>query len=442
MQPGPLGPLPVPTAEGNIPLDYWTPLADLTKTRPAVENLSLSRYSPSELREHVEKLTKSCNDGIQAAALTGYNARRCALRAYAVTDRNQLDNNIRLSARAGTIYCWKSKLDRIVSKIREEIDAVLEVRRRTMRAKSALQLVDNIGKDIMNIRCYRMDTDLVRDQVTEEISKSLQELSLCDEIRDLYNRLLDQIVMQIEELKAAKQRLEFDWSEKTEAYEIDVDSRGFNSDSEIILWKSGAARLPPDQSSPSGYQHSVEQAIAEGETARERSNGLRANLDSIIKKAARDLRKQADKADLALMEQIKLHEQTLRRLDEELRRDLKQIADTESLIDEMRNASRRLDGAMKCAQTRLDNRLHRHGDESCRDVPQFGLIEQMKSIAESVTSTLSQLKRAEDSMAALIQSKNDLERELVIKRKSLYVDRDRCQRLRIFYPSVQTLAGN
>lgn len=52
--------------------------------------------------------------------------------------------------------------------------------------------------------------------------------------------------MQIEELKNAKQRLEFDWSNKLQAYEIDASARGLNSESDIILWKPGSVRLPPE----------------------------------------------------------------------------------------------------------------------------------------------------------------------------------------------------
>lgn len=77
-------------------------------------------------------------------------------------------------------------------------------------------------------------------------SMILQESSLCEEINDLYIRLLDQIKMQIDELKTAKQRVELDWSGKTEAYEIDVGSRGLSSESDTILWKSGSVRIPPE----------------------------------------------------------------------------------------------------------------------------------------------------------------------------------------------------
>lgn len=70
------------------------------------------------------------------------------------------------------------------------------------------------------------------------------------------------------------------------------------------------------------------------------------------------------------------------------------------------------------------------------------LIEEVKSLSENVSAALGQIKRAEDSTVALMQTRRNIENELVIKRKSLYVDRERCQLLRTFYPSAQALGGN
>lgn len=103
--------------------------------------------------------------------IAGFNARCSVSKAYAEADRNQEDNNGRLSVRAGLIYRWNNELEKIVKDIIEEIDLVAEARRRTMRAESVLKLVENIGKDIMRVRCFRVDNDLVRDQVSEEVIK-------------------------------------------------------------------------------------------------------------------------------------------------------------------------------------------------------------------------------------------------------------------------------
>lgn len=69
------------------------------------------------------------------------------------------------------------------------------------------------------------------------------------------------------------------------------------------------------------------------------------------------------------------------------------------------------------------------------------LVEEVKSIGENVAALMAQLKQAEDSQSKLIQARSDLEREIMVKRKTLEIDSDRCQRIRSYYPSATALSG-
>lgn len=73
-----------------------------------------------------------------------------------------------------------------------------------------------------------------------------QEVALCSEIRDLLNRTREQIEMQLIELKAAKARMENDWTDKIDAYKIDTNCLKMNNESPLILWKPGATRFPAE----------------------------------------------------------------------------------------------------------------------------------------------------------------------------------------------------
>ena len=53
---------------------------------------------------------------------------------------------------------------------------------------------------------------------------------------------------------------------------------------------------------------------------------------------------------------------------------LQRIADNEILIADLKQAIRNPDAAMKKAQTRLENRLLRPRQESCRDDSQYGYV--------------------------------------------------------------------
>lgn len=65
----------------------------------------------------------------------------------------------------------------------------------------------------------------------------------------------------------------------------------------------------------------------------------------------------------------------------------------------------------------------------------------MKSLGEQISAILAELKRAEESQAELVKARGTLEHEIMVKRKSLYIDKERGQLLRTFFPSTTDLSG-
>ena len=51
---------------------------------------------------------------------------------------------------------------------------------------------------------------------------------------------------QLLELKSVKNRMECDWTDKKDAYEIDALCVGLNNSSPLILFKPGATRVPAE----------------------------------------------------------------------------------------------------------------------------------------------------------------------------------------------------
>lgn len=96
---------------------------------------------------------------------------------------------------------------------------------------------------------------------------------------------------------------------------------------------------------------------------------------------------------------------------------------------------------MKVAQTRLDNRNQRPHVENCRDTAQMGLFAEVKTIQDGVTAMLGQIKEAEDTKTKLMSTRGELEREIMLKRRSIMLDRDRCMLLRSHFPSSSALSG-
>lgn len=90
-------------------------------------------------------------------------------------------------------------------------------------------------------------------------------MSLCSEIRDLFDRTLKDIEKQLLENKTAKARLEFDWSDKKAAHAIDAISMALNNRSTILIFKPGAVSFPEEQSTPEYWEHFTRENLLEGE---------------------------------------------------------------------------------------------------------------------------------------------------------------------------------
>lgn len=98
---------------------------------------------------------------------------------------------------------------------------------------------------------------------------------------------------------------------------------------------------------------------------------------------------------------------------------------------------------MKTAQTRLDNRnQYRYNVENCRDRPQVALVEEVKTVQDGITAMSASIQDAENTKRHLIDTRNDLEREIMLKRRSIMIDRERCLFLRTHFPPTTALSGN
>lgn len=89
-------------------------------------------------------------------------------------------------------------------------------------------------------RCRRPDNELIRDVPDEEL---IEEIALISEIRNVLNNMLKEVNAQQDQNRAAKQRLEADWSDKKHAYGIETINSSLNNKSTLTLFRPGATRF-------------------------------------------------------------------------------------------------------------------------------------------------------------------------------------------------------
>ncbi|XP_037966845.2 tektin-4 [Plutella xylostella] len=436
---------PVPTEDQHLPqlrpgpdgaVD-WTPLGDLTGTRPRVSKYSTSRYSLSEWKAHNDSVLDPTT--IVESNIIDYNAKTAMMEAFGTIDKQQNENNKRLKQKAKDIFRWKVEVERSVKAITEEVQLLEAERQRLKGAARVLMLPESISKECLDLRSNRAIPDLVSDLAEQELIK---EMNLVTDVRDTLERTLKTIEEQLQINKAAKQKIEYDFCDKQMAYNTEVTNIGLNTKSPTILFRPGATRFGDFTASVEYWEFFCRETIQDVETVRQRSIDLRGSLNAILINNGRKLRTQADKTDIAIAETVAITTELLTKLDKTLRNTLQRIADMESLIDNLKASVRKMDAAMKLAQTRLDNRNNwRPHGEAVRDQPHVGLIEEVKKIHGTVTSLLGQLKNAERVRTELMNKRTELENDIASKKKTLNIDRDRCGVIRSHYPSALELAG-
>lgn len=177
------------------------------------------------------------------------------------------------------------------------------------------------------------------------------------------------------------------------------------------------------------------------ENCRHRSIALRETLDAILINSARDLSSQASQVDKVLHNRIICMDEMRQRLENELRICLRRLADTEIQIEKLQVSIRNMDYPMKVSQTRLDNRHQRPRVENCRDESQFALIGEVKSINDSISVLNEELRKSQEMKRELMIERGNLEREIMLKRRTINLDRERIQLLRTHFPSTTALTG-
>lgn len=138
-------------------------------------------------------------------------------------------------------------------------------------------------------RCVRPDSELIRDEPEEEL---IEEIALISEIRNVLQQTLANVEMQQKDNIAARERLEFDWSDKKDAFEIEMVNCRLDNKSRTSLFRPGATislekyvellntncrciqnvvLISLSQTTPEYWEHFTKHALENAEECRQKS---------------------------------------------------------------------------------------------------------------------------------------------------------------------------
>ncbi|PAA60139.1 hypothetical protein BOX15_Mlig025843g1, partial [Macrostomum lignano] len=356
----------------------------------------------------------------------------------ALTQKNQAQSTKKLKERLHDINFWKTELEREIQDVLDETDLLCAQKVRLENALMATEIPLHIATDNLNCRRRRYGVDLVEDDVELGL---LKEVDIINKVQDLLKRTIEQSDKQIKLNRAAKESLEMDWSDKKEADEIDAVCANLRNGNTNKQFHAGVARFQEIQSTPESWAQNSHDNIVRAEHERMASQQLRQLIDNILVDTSRDMREQADIVEVAFQRRIEELIDAKAKLEDNLKKTCGEIAQQEKNIEELRAAIKAKDDPLKVAQTRLYNRQSRPNVDLCRDPAQYNLIGEVQDISNSMDALTQELTMSENQLKDLMDTRMALEKEIQMKKNSIFIDKDKCVPHRDRYPTTLKLQG-
>jgi len=397
-----------------------------------------AKYNPPEWHEsNYAKYYQSFADRDNAERVR-HESKDVMKETDATTQKTQAETTKKLAERLKDINFWKFELEREINDTISETDLLLEQKKRLENALRATEVPLHIATDNLNCRQKRQGVDLVQDDVELNL---LKEVEVINNVQDLLKRTIKEADAQVKRNRDRKQELEMDWSDKKEADEIDAFCAGLKNGHTNKQFFAGSAKFQEIQSTPESWAQHTHDNITRAEHERMASIQLRTLVDNVLQDTSRDMREQADAVDVAFQRRVGEVQDAQNKLEENLKKVCDEIAATEGNIADLKKAIKDKENPMKVAQTRLHTREYRPNVELCRDPVQYNLVNEVHEIARSVDSLMQKLNDAENSLKDLQDNRMALEKDIAIKKNSLFIDRQKCMTHRTRYPSTLKLQG-
>lgn len=364
--------------------------------------------------------------------------KNCIIKVNQTSCHDYSDSTEQLQHRARHINYWKAELERGIRDIDAELIILESQRQQLKNAMDVLKIPEYITEECLDVRANRMQSDLVYDEPQEAL---FTESALIENVKRLHREMLRDIENQLAMNLAAKHALERDWSNKYLAFKYESENAELETKAANVKDSAGATRLSEGQSDVQSWEYNTVSTLDQFRIAMEKSKALRAKVEAALINSARDLRSQDIKVNKELSERIAKTEQVKKELENQLLLTLQKIVETENILETLHEEMMKVNQRIQVAQTRLHTKNYRPNIENCREGSLIGLIEEVRDLNDSMSLLQKRSLETEKLRAELIHERGRLENEITVKKKSLFLDNDRCLFLRSHFQSAEKMCG-
>ncbi|XP_032273383.1 tektin-2 isoform X2 [Halichoerus grypus] len=293
------------------------------------------------------------------------------------------DNRTRLAERIDTVNRWKEMLDKCLTDLDAEIDALIQMKESAEQNLQAKNLPLDVAIECLTLRDSRRDIDVVKDPVEDELHK---EVEVIDATKKALQQKISQAFEKLCLLQEVRQQLSSDHRDKMETLDIDRGCLSLNLKSPNISLKANPMRVPSGSSTLQQWDDFSQ---------------FNKNLAETEMKAAVELREAVALTIAETLEEIAELQEGIRHLEEDLRRKLQNL---------------------KLCHTRLESRTYRPNVELCRDQAQYGLTDEVHQLEATIAALKQKLAQAQDALDALHKHLARLQADIDCKANSMLLD--------------------
>ncbi|XP_064179470.1 tektin-4 [Anguilla rostrata] len=314
------------------------------------------------------------------------------------TLRSQAEGTRYLGERLQEINFWQSELQRHIEELTRETEMLLGQKRRLEKALEATEIPYAIATDNLTCRERRLGPDLVKDEVEDQL---LKEVELIRSIQALLKKTLNEAINQIRANREAKQTLELDWSDKFQAYSMDVQCGRYSNRSMDIQNHPNSAKLQDHVSNRESWTRFSQDNLSLAEREERASLELRQLADAVLRDTAEDLRAQCAAVDNAFARRCQELNEAKALLELQLAQILEETGAQERNVRALRQALHDKEAPMRVAESRLYSRAQRPNVELCRDGPHLRLVSEVGEISYTMEALQEKLSEARRSLEDL-----------------------------------------
>ncbi|XP_034505041.1 tektin-2 isoform X2 [Ailuropoda melanoleuca] len=329
------------------------------------------------------------------------------------------DNRTRLAERVATVNRWKEMLDKCLTDLDAEIDALTQMKESAEQNLQAKNLALDVAIECLTLRDSRRDIDVVKDAAEKELHK---EVEVIEATKKALQQKISQAFEKLCLLQEARQQLHADHRDKMETLDIDRGCLSLNLKSPNISLKVNPTRVSSGSSTLQQWddfsQLNKNRADAEMKAAAE----LREAIALTIAQTNNELEAQRVATEFAFRKRLREMEKVYSELRWQEKNTLEEIAELQEDIRHLEEDRRRKLQNLKLCHTRLESRTYRPNVELCRDQAQYGLTDEVHQLEATITALTQKLAQAQDTLGALYKHLARLQADLDCKTNSMLLD--------------------